>query len=51
MVAQFDCRADAPFGSRTMSQVRFEISPARSPASADSSTMTRLRMGLRVAEA
>src|SRR5438132_2627501 len=40
----------APFGSRIMSQVRFAISPARSPALADSSTMTRLRMGLRVPE-
>ena len=31
-----------------MSQVRLAISPARSPALADSSTITRLRSGLRV---
>ena len=31
-----------------MAQVRLAISPARSPALADSSTITRLRSGLRV---
>jgi hypothetical protein len=41
----------APFGSRIMPQVRFAISPARRPPLADSGTITRLRMGLRVAEA
>ena len=33
----------APVASTTMSQVRFAISPARSPALADSSTITVLR--------
>ena len=41
----------APLGSSTMSHVKLAISPARSPAFADSSTMTRFRLGLRVAEA
>ena len=40
-----------PVGSTTMSHVRLAISPARSPAFADSSTTNRLRMGLRVVEA
>src|SRR3984885_2133239 len=36
-----------PRGSRTMSHVKFAISPARRPAFADSNTMTSLRVGLR----
>jgi hypothetical protein len=37
-----------PVASTTMSQVRFAISPARSPAFADSRTITRFRNGYRV---
>jgi hypothetical protein len=37
-----------PFASATMSQVKLAISLARSPALADSNTITRLRSGLRM---
>ena len=40
-----------PLASSTMSQVRFAISPARSPALVDSSTSTRLRNGRRLQSA
>ena len=41
----------SPVGSRTMSQVSLAISPARSPALTDSSTISLSRMGLRVLQA
>src|SRR5215211_3389350 len=41
----------ARVGSSTISQVRFAISPARRPPLMDSSTITRLRSGYRVAAA
>ena len=47
-VPQFDDAADPPAASSTMSQVRLAISPARRPALADSSTITRLRNGFRL---
>jgi hypothetical protein len=40
-----------PEGSRTMSQVRFAISPARRPALADSNTIARFRRGFRARQA
>ena len=48
IVPQLDRRTELSGGSRTMSHVRFAISPARKPALTDSKTITRFRAGCRI---